>query len=96
MPRQLRSLPLFDLILGPQPADPAHAISSAAAARLTTIQRIIQVNPSATEDFLAAFNDRALTNYLDHLDAASAPRGRHAYWQRRHETPAIWGRNVPD
>ncbi|MBA4028169.1 MAG: hypothetical protein C0475_03355 [Planctomyces sp.] len=96
MARPHRSMPLFDLILGAQPADPAHAISSAAAARIHTIQRIIQVNPSATEDFLAGFGDRALTNYLDHLDAASAPRGRQAYWQRRNETPAIWGRNVPD
>ena len=46
------------------------------------VERILGMNPSATADFLARFDLSALAHYLDHLVAASMPRGRTARWIR--------------
>lgn len=56
------------------------------------IDRIIEINPSATTTFLSAFEHSSLARYLDHLAAAEAPRGRDARWVRPGDTPAILAR----
>ena len=62
--------------------------------REQVIDRIIQFNRSAKVDFLESFDDDSLSHYLDHLVAASAPRGPQAVWTRRGDTPAIMSRGT--
>lgn len=57
--------------------------------REQVVDRIVSINPTAKTEFLSCFEDCELTNYLDHLVATLAPRGRHARWERTAETPAI-------
>ncbi|MCC5786588.1 MAG: hypothetical protein JJU33_07805 [Phycisphaerales bacterium] len=57
--------------------------------REQVVERIIFQNPTATPEFLGAFDDEALRVYLQRLDAASEPRGRRAVWVRRGSSSAI-------
>lgn len=57
--------------------------------RSQIVDRILELNPTASLDFLSGFNDRALRNYLDHLIALQEPRGRLARWVRLADSPAI-------
>jgi hypothetical protein len=69
------------------------------SSRLTreqVVDRIITINPTATTSFLERFNDRSLGMYLDHLVAASRPRGRGARWLRPGDSPAILARESQD
>lgn len=50
--------------------------------RSEIVDRILEMNPSATSEFLDRFNIRLLGEYLEHLNAASTPRGRMARWIR--------------
>ena len=58
--------------------------------------QIQAMNPTATIGYLARFSSRALTLYLEHLQAACEPRGRQACWVRPAETPAILGFDAID
>jgi|GEM_PF-3336627 len=55
--------------------------------RAQLVERILQINPTATTEFLSRFTEGALAHYLEHLsvleDPASAP------WVRRGIAPAI-------
>ena len=62
---------------------------AAVLSRMQLIDRIGEMNPSATPEFLARFGHQSLGNYLEHLLSAQEPRGRTARWVRRNETPAI-------
>lgn len=62
--------------------------------REQVIDRIIQINPSATTRFLDRFAEAPLRTYLDHLVAKSAPRGRAARWCRPGDTRAIEAREA--
>lgn len=53
------------------------------------VERILALNPSATEEYLQGFDRNALSIYLRHLLAALEPRGRQARWVRPGDTPAI-------
>lgn len=57
--------------------------------RAQLIDRIQSLNPTASADYLAGFEERDLSLYLDHLAASCEPRGRMARWLRRGETRAI-------
>jgi len=73
--------------------------SSSSSSRLTreqVVDRIITINPTATAEFLDHFNHESLGKYLDHLIAASGPRGRQSAWARPGDSPAIWGRVSQD
>lgn len=59
-------------------------------ARVGLVERIMAINPTATEEYLGSFTDRSLTMYLAHLESAGAPRG--ARWERPFDSPAIIGR----
>jgi hypothetical protein len=51
------------------------------------LAEILELNPSATPDFLDHFADAALTEYLAHLHNGLEPRG--SAWIRREGRPAI-------
>jgi hypothetical protein len=53
------------------------------------IDSILQLNPSAKQEWLERFDVSALRRYLDHLQLALEPRGRDSVWQRDGETPAV-------
>lgn len=78
-----------------RPASQAHTAAASDGpgrprfSRAQLMDKILSMNPSATESFLARFSDRALGTYLDHLVAANRPRGRHARWERPGDSPAI-------
>jgi hypothetical protein len=66
--------------------------SSSSSSRLTreqVVDRIITINPTATQQFLARFKNESLEKYLDHLVVASGPRGGHSRWLRPGDSPAI-------
>jgi hypothetical protein len=46
------------------------------------IDDIRQHNPTATEQFLVQFDETALKQYLEHLEAAKAKRTRKLNWMR--------------
>lgn len=60
------------------------------------VDRIMELNPSASGQFLVNFRREALRDYLDHLVCTSAPRGRGARWLRRGDTPGIIVRDPRD
>ena len=53
------------------------------------IDRILQINPSARQEWLDLFEVSALRRYLDHLEFALEPRGPDSVWLRDGETPAV-------
>ncbi|MFK7758815.1 MAG: hypothetical protein AB8C13_02580 [Phycisphaerales bacterium] len=61
----------------------------AALTREQTVDEIISVNPSATAEFLAQFDDGLLTKYLDHLRFTQQPRCGQTSWDRPGDAPAI-------
>lgn len=79
----------------PLPALPAESISRGLSHE-QLVDWIGSLNQSATPSYLARFNSEALAAYLDHLLSAQEPRGRHAVWVRRAETPAIIGGAIVD
>ncbi len=72
---------------------------SSSSSRLTreqVVDRIISINPTATTAFLERFSEQKLEKYLDHLVAASGPRGGQSRWMRPGDAPAIWARVAQD
>lgn len=68
------------------------ATSNPFIGRLTreqVVDRIIQINPTASIEFLAAFDDLPLRRYLDRLADLSGQRGRSAVWVRPADQHAI-------
>lgn len=53
------------------------------------IERIMELNPTATPLFLSQFRAGELRSYLDHLLCAQQPRGAEARWRRPDGTRAI-------
>jgi len=72
---------------------------SSSSSRLTreqVVDRIISINPTATTAFLDRFSEQKLEKYLDHLVAASGPRGGQSRWLRPGDAPAITVRDAQD
>ncbi len=59
--------------------------------RERVIARIIELNPSASAEFLSQFGTEQLGLYLEHLLSSQGPRGRDAVWLRPGDTPAVLG-----
>ncbi|MBL9119818.1 MAG: hypothetical protein JNL80_07890 [Phycisphaerae bacterium] len=55
------------------------------------IDSIRQINRSADPQWLERFEDRALFDYLEHLQILMEPRGRQSIWRRRTEMGAVVG-----
>jgi|GEM_PF-1163816 len=72
----------------PSPAD--------ALTKARVVERIIEMNPTASEQFLRVFSHRRLMDYMEHLVSASEPRGKHSTWLRRGDSPAIVAREPRD
>jgi hypothetical protein len=60
------------------------------------VERIIELNPTASEAFLRVFSHRRLMDYFEHLASAQEPRGKHSSWLRRGDSPAIVAREPRD
>lgn len=60
------------------------------------VDRILELNPSATLAFLGEFGEMSLSVYLAHLMAAQEPRGRTATWVRPGDSPAIVSREAKE
>lgn len=67
-------------------ADPSPV---AAPEQARIMNQILELNPSASMDFLGQFSPSALGDYLEHLTSASGPRGRSARRGRPENTPAV-------
>jgi hypothetical protein len=50
------------------------------------MERIVQLNPTATPEFLAGFNESSLAHYLEHLCVVDEPT---VPWVRKGIAPAI-------
>jgi hypothetical protein len=73
------------------------AEASAAAdlpANATVLSQILELNPTASPEFLAQFTDTALFEYRDHLLSAASPRGRFARRVRPDNTPGVTWRTA--
>lgn len=57
--------------------------------RSRLVARILEMNPTASSEFLQSFNLHDLGAYLNHLVSAHQPRGRLARWIRPDNTPGI-------
>jgi|GEM_PF-1191588 len=77
----------IDLSLFSRPGPVARAHTASPMAGL--ISQIIEINPSATSDFLVRFGEPALREYLAHLQTGQEPRGRSSTWVRSAGRPAI-------
>lgn len=64
--------------------------------REQVVDRIIQINKTATTAFLSRFEDQSLREYLRHLSMVNVPRGAQSAWVRPGDTPAIVGRESQD
>jgi len=56
------------------------------------VARIIELNTTASEDYLEDFSDESLSRYLAHLESMGSPRG--ARWERPGDSPAIMVRET--
>jgi hypothetical protein len=54
--------------------------------RSQLMDRILELNPSATPQFLGGFSESSLAHYLEHLNVATEPL---VPWVRRGIAPAI-------
>ena len=57
--------------------------------RDSVVRQIIELNPTASAEFLNQFTGDQLWLYLAHLVSSQAPRGREAVWQRPGDSPAF-------
>ena len=57
--------------------------------RAQVMTRIIELNPTASIDYLTRFDDEALGDYLAHVDTASDPRRARVGWLRKDSVPAV-------
>jgi hypothetical protein len=55
--------------------------------RTQLLERIMDLNTTASEEYLDSFSEGSLSRYLAHLELAGSPRG--GRWERTAETPAI-------
>lgn len=67
-----------------------------ALSRQQLVGGILELNPSATTEFLMDFSERALKRYLDHLTLTGEPRSNKSAWLREASTPAIVARENLD
>jgi hypothetical protein len=57
--------------------------------RAYLVSQILELNPTATIEFLSSFSEDSLREYLDHLHSAHEPRGGASRWIRREGRCAV-------
>lgn len=60
--------------------------------RWQLMERIMELNVTAREEYLEDFSDDSLARYLEHLESMGSPRG--ARWVRPGDSPAIMVRET--
>ncbi|HZW08433.1 MAG TPA: hypothetical protein VFF69_00880 [Phycisphaerales bacterium] len=91
-PAAAHAATLFD---PPAPARPQDAEAQDAPTRLRrwqVMERIMELNTTAPEEYLAGFSDDSLERYLAHLESMDSPRGTR--WVRPGDSPAIMVRET--
>jgi hypothetical protein len=82
-----------EVIAPPAPAPVNDAFESERNAetseRSRLMSQILELNPTASSDFLSRFPVKELGAYLQHLLVANQPRGRMARWIRPDNVPGI-------
>lgn len=75
-------------------AEPLESVSeeSIRMTREQVVVRIMELNATATAEFLGGFAEAALRDYLRHLESAQVPRGARARWARPEGVPGILSR----
>lgn len=77
-----------DVLASREPAEETQGLTSG-----QLIERILEINTTASESFLRGFTERRLRDYLDHLRWAHAPRDRRPRerrpWVQRHDMAAM-------
>ncbi len=68
--------------------------TSSRLTREQLVDRIMTLNPTATNEFLARFGDDDLEDYLQRLNRAAGPRSRHEVWVRPPGGPAVSSRTA--
>lgn len=53
------------------------------------ISRLLELNSSASAEFLSQFSTEQLSLYLEHLLSSQGPRGSESAWQRPGDTRAV-------
>lgn len=53
------------------------------------IDRVMELNPTASRAFLSRFSPREVREYLEHLQLTTEPRGSHSAWVRPDGSRAV-------
>ncbi|MFK7961118.1 MAG: hypothetical protein AB8G96_11400 [Phycisphaerales bacterium] len=53
------------------------------------IDHVMELNPTASREFLARFDRREVQEYLEHLQLTTEPRGSHSAWVRPDGSRAV-------
>ena len=69
--------------------DASWAAAEESPERTTLLTQILELNPTASLDFLSQFSPIALRDYLEHLSSAAMPRGRFARRLRPDNIPGV-------
>ena len=83
----MRSLTGRDQSTTTTPSTPESGPVAPEQARL--VNQILELNPTASMEFLGQFSPSALGDYLEHLTSSSLPRGRTSQRARPENTPAV-------
>jgi len=79
--------PASSLLRSPDPFTAADDQAQRMSRRESLLAQIRVFNATATRDYLARFDDRALRLYLEHLQTTIEPRG--ASWMRPGDAPEV-------
>lgn len=77
-------------------AEATEPVAMGTLTKVRLVERIIEMNPTASEQFLRVFSHKGLMDYMEHLASAQEPRGRNSSWLRRGDSPAILAREPRD
>ncbi len=67
--------------------------STSGLSRSAIVEQILEINNTASLEFLSEFSDQDLSNYLNHLLWLQQPRTGQARWVRPGDSPAVMARS---
>ncbi|MBX3322809.1 MAG: hypothetical protein KF757_07440 [Phycisphaeraceae bacterium] len=67
--------------------------STEGLSRSAIVEQILEINITASLEFLSEFSDQDLSNYLNHLLWLQQPRTGQARWIRPGDSPAVMARS---
>ena len=91
-PASANAATLFDAPAPSRTLDAEAPESPTGLRRWQIVERIMELNSTAAEEYLAGFSDDSLGRYLAHLESMDSPRGTR--WVRPGDSPAIMVRET--